>query len=260
MQKNASPKTATTTPNCPRTSLRSCRSNTALWIVLLVLIAIAANAEPAGWSEANSKMRSGDFAGARAGYEALISAGESSPELFYNAAIAAEQAGDRGTAALYFRRALLLDPLNTDARDRLKRITPVTEDWFRDLLTWVPLNFFGTTAALAFWAGLLMLAWMWFRPGTGTRARGIAALLLLLVSGALAAGAANVSRDLRSMVVIKQETAARTLPAKTAPVVRTLNQGALIHPTASSAGWIAIELGPEEHAWVEQQSLAPLRP
>lgn len=112
-------------------------------LVLVLLVASAARGQeaPATLADANLRLEEahaaydkGDFAQARALYEAVANAGFASPAVWSNAAAAAYRSGDKGRAMLNYRRALRLDPTYGQALQSMRAFSPKTNDAERPLL------------------------------------------------------------------------------------------------------------------------------
>lgn len=121
-----------------------------LTTLVLLFVSVGAYAADASdvdelWNSANESYSNQQFSDAVRDYEAIAAAGLESPELYYNTGNAYYQQGNYAKAALFYERALKLDPSYSDAeynRDFVNglledKIEPVPEfflkEWLREV-------------------------------------------------------------------------------------------------------------------------------
>lgn len=231
--------------------------------ILLVLTRPGFAAEPPpAWAEAVTLQATGDAAGARERYERLVTEGQRSSGLFYNLGVAQWATGDPGRAALNFRRALALNPLDGDARANLDlaqhttgALVPAT-DW-RSRLRAIPGSYAAAVAAGCAWLGLLLLGSAWWR---GSWRRGPfrwAAWLLVAAAGCGFLARSNLQPGLGAVVVTA--TDGRAGPGKSAGSMLKVPAGSLVTIQAESAGWCGVRLATGVQVWIDHAAVEPVK-
>src|SRR5213078_4214802 len=118
----------------------------------------------ADFTKANEEFAQGHFKEAIADYEALVSAGQWNPNLFYNLGNAYFRQKDFGRAILNYERALALDSRHPEtqanlriARDEARALELVPSRSER-LIAVATANQYAITGAAAFWIGIFSIA------------------------------------------------------------------------------------------------------
>ncbi len=217
-------------------------------------------ADDDGFRRGNALYAAGDFAGASKAYEAQVSRGQYTANLFYNLADASYRQGNRGRAILNYQRALILDPAHAEAAANLafvrggKPAVPTGTGGLVTALPWV--------TAAAGWLAVagLILAW------SGRRAR--VAGFLLLGTGLLAAaagagavwflddGAGNPARA----VVVADSVPALYAPAENSKVVTTLTAGGEVRVLSDQGTWVYVLLADGTRTWVASNQIERVVP
>lgn len=248
---------------------------------LLVFLLAAAGALPSTgraaladpdriFAEANRAFEQGDYPGAEAAYRSLVAEPLVSAELFFNLGNALYRQDRAGEAALWYRRALEIDPRFAEARQNLRVVKKKT-GYHEFELT-------GPEAALArlgrgeliavlsagAWIALLALA----AALLARRLQGARPLLFAAVSiGALLATAAGwglrrqqaaLSADTLA-VVTAPDAAARTSPAPDAETVVALPPGSELRILQEAGPWTYVAIPRDLRGWVRSDSLGRVR-
>ena len=166
-------------------------------------------------------------------------------------------AGDTAGAAVGWQRALRLQPLATDARERLGLIPSPQLDGAASvpplppaLLQWLALAAWAVT-----WGGA---AWSGWR-----RRRADGPVVLLAGMGAILLGGAAVWEDeklsARDLAVVAEAGASRSQPALTADPSASLLTGEIVRVEARQGAWARVRPQGGASSWVEWSRLRELR-
>ncbi len=122
----------------------------------------------ADFTKANEEFAQGHFKEAIAGYEALVSAGQWNPNLFYDLGNAYFRTKDFGRAILNYERALALDRHHPEAKANLQiardeaRALELQPSRLERYLQVASANQYSVVAAVAFWLMIFAFAAMIF--------------------------------------------------------------------------------------------------
>src|SRR5436190_21532929 len=140
----------------------------------------------ADFAKANEEFAQGHFQEAIAGYEALVSAGQWNPNLFYDLGNAYFRTKDFGRAILNYERALALDRHHPEARANLQiardeaRALELRPTILERYLQFATINQYTIAAAVAFWLGIFGIVALIF-PRRRSGALILLSILCLLV-------------------------------------------------------------------------------
>lgn len=201
-------------------------------------------------------------------FTSLINKEQFAPELFLQMGNAHYRLQNIGSAALSYRRALLLKSSLLEARQNLNLIKDKVE--FVDaesleshqILTSSNESFISTLLAIGLWLigiGItLIILKIRYRKS---------ALTLLFIGALSASSSAVLSRakdstrpDPRTNIVTKNNTTARTAPAQSASKIITLPPGSSVILISERDTWSYVKLPKELHGWVTTESLESLWP
>jgi tetratricopeptide (TPR) repeat protein len=234
----------------------------------LAALLLAASADPAApelpaaerFERAAALYRSGDFAGAAAGWEALAADGFTSPALHLDLGNARMRLGRRGLAIASWERALRLDPSDEDARanlssaraddpDRalagepplLARVAERTGDRLATALFLVP-----------WWALWGAAALRRGRRGPARRALGVAAALAAVLAAAGGTVLLERVRDRRVplAVVVAAKAPAREGPSGLLREAFVLHEGTRVRIVAAEGERVRVRLEGGLEGWV----------
>ena len=241
------------------------------WVLLAVALSLLpgapAEAEiPAQFALGNNLYESGDYAGARAQYEAAAKSGSLSANLFLNLGNACFRVGDKGAAALAYERALTLEPAHPEALANLKLLRQQTGARVPAMAWWkaavlYPAKVFGNgtgwVAAVGLWVALFAGVIGCFSLFGGqlvpvsrlvwVRSIGILALML----GLWSTGGAYVSRPAAVPWIIVQDRATvRVAPADNSKSLGVLPLGSHVRLILERGQWIYVVTPDGERGWL----------
>jgi tetratricopeptide (TPR) repeat protein len=215
---------------------------------------------------ANRAYEDGKFVEAKERYEALLSRGQRTANVYFNLGNTNARIGANGLAILDYERALALNPSHSEAKANLKFLRdqsvaklPV-ETWKQRAFGALTLNGWVIAASGLGWILILFI----FVPMITARRRtavGIFASILVLFAFAYAAcGAWFASRDLDAAIVIVKQTDARRAPADRADLADVLPLGSKVRWLSERSGWVECELPDGSRGWVPAGSVERVRP
>lgn len=228
------------------------------------------HAAPATFQTATEAFKNKDFAAARDAFLATIEAGgKISPDLCFNLANTYFRLDSPGEAALWYRRALLLDPTDTGARQNLRVIRqrvgfhefqPSTIGWIASRLrhsVWRWIFMATVWSALVVVAALIFLqprrrGWLWMSLGF--------LIFVALISGAGFFGRDAFRQSPAAAVIVKPGTQALTAPADTAGVVIDLPPGTEVVIREERETWAYVEIPGERVGWIPKEAATRLWP
>lgn len=255
------------------------------WLLPLFLLFPAAS--PAGAGAASSEETPPEFEKALSAYnagaedearralQAIADQGKLSAPLCHNLGNLEYRRGEKGLAALWYRRALALDPFLAETRQNLRFLGRQTGflQWDRPGLavSWLPRRGLAVALAAGVWTVAICAVWLiWWTPRPGRR---WPLVTLLCVAAPLSAGFAALdwhkARDpwpvAKRWVVTERDVTAFTAPAEAAATVINLPPGSEVIPLEARGNWryCAIPGGDDGEplrGWVRETVLQPLWP
>lgn len=245
-----------------RAAIMAHRVHRAAFMMVLVVIG-AATAWAASQDVVASKVfadgiaayDSREFGLARQAFSELAQARPRAADAWYNFATASWQLEDTSAAVIGWQRAMRLDPMQTDVRERL-RLAPGTPRLWQGVPP-ISLTMLAGVGASLWLAGFTLLATARRRrhpvmSRIGTTLVAVAVVVLLagirqkeIIDGRNAAVVLSATR-LREMPVLSSESGIEAQPGEVAKVLG--EQGA----------WTKVELGDRRRGWVESQRLQAL--
>jgi tetratricopeptide (TPR) repeat protein len=242
--------------------------------LLLALLAGRARATTENYQRGVAAFEKKDWPAAREAFESVIEKDQMlSNDLLFNLGNTLFREEKPGLAALWYRRALLLDPRDPAARQNLRLIQRRTgalefaTSPGRTLAASMKHRHWRWALAGAAWTGVLAAAALVFLRLRGA-ARGWAWLLLALSAPATAIAAWGASARLdpgavsRRAIVTQTEAAALAAPTDTAGLIIDLPPATEVIVRESRETWSYIEV-PGDQArvgWVRTRALTPLWP
>ena len=240
----------------------SSRNALRLASVLLVATAIASYAATGeaerSFAEGVRAYERGQFATAERRFAQTASAAPRAVDAWINLGVAAWEAADTAEAARAWHRALRLDPLELEARERLSAIQAIGP---RSAAYVAPVSVeLIAGAVLALWlTGWLTLALPSARRPAAARglAGGCIALALVGVAGLFEQRERLQARDL---AVVLRSRALLESPAADAAVLAPLAAGEAGRLGAREGGWVHVTFDEARSGWVPVGDLLPLAP
>lgn len=212
------------------------------------------------FARARAAYRAHDFAAARDLFASVAERVPRAPDAWANFGTAAWQHGDTLAAVVGWQRALRLEPLAEDARDRLAFASPSPEGPIASVPR-LPLDPVAI-ASLAGWC----LAWGALAAAAGrgrrssTFARFGAACLCAAVVGAFASRELDERLAARSLAAVDGHAALRTLPTVASEPGASLSPGDIARVVRREGIWARVQLDGDREGWVEWSRLTPLAP
>ncbi|MFL5577070.1 MAG: hypothetical protein ACJ79S_13990 [Gemmatimonadaceae bacterium] len=167
-------------------------------------------------------------------------------------------AADTAAAVVGWQRALRLEPLAGDARERLALVGPSQQGAIATVPR-IPLDA-ATVAALVVWCGgwaLLLLAARRRRARATLSAWGAAALATSLALTVAARGLASACAA-HGLAVVEDRGPLRALPALSADQGAALVPGDVARILSREGAWARVALDGEREGWIEWERLVPL--
>jgi len=171
-----------------------------------------------------------------------------------NAGTVAWQRHDTAAAVEGWQRALRLEPLAEDVRERL-RFTPGFRAGIVGDVPPIPVSMVAVLGTLLWLCGWTMIAWARVRrvrQGTG------AALVMLAIAAAVGGRVLRDKVDGRHTFVITASDRLRTTPALAADAVADVATGEVGVSTGGQGAWTRLRLSDGRSGWIESRLLESL--
>ncbi|HEV7705245.1 MAG TPA: BatD family protein [Gemmatimonadaceae bacterium] len=202
----------------------------------------------------------GQFASSASDFEALTTREPRAPDAWANMGTAAYAAGDTARAMVGWQRALRLEPLAADVRDRLDLISPTapSSPGFVPAIPPLPLAAF---AALLWIVGWLSLAWQGRRRGAMAPPLRLTLSVVAAVAGLFFAGAtALLDRRINAtdLAVVARDAPLHVLPALGSDRGATLRTGDMTRILEAEGAWARVSADGGREGWLDAAALAPI--
>jgi tetratricopeptide (TPR) repeat protein len=214
--------------------------------------------------------QAGDFQDAYDDWLAIVENHGLAADLCYNLGNAAQRLARPGEAALWYRRALVLEPGHAESRQNLRVIERETGylklEWnflqrLADRLSRRELTVLAATGA---WAIALSLAFRFALGRSLFKGPALAIRIAGVVLLAFSLGAILLRRDekflLARSIVTASDAVALTSPAEDSKDVISLPPGTEVDVVAQRAAWTYVAIPGDLRGWVQSAELAPLWP
>lgn len=245
------------------------------WGVVLLCVCVSAAAELSAeeakkFQEAVDAYASGDFAASYSGFSELAKR-SISPELCVNTGSSAYRNGDEGEAALWFRRAIVLDSKCAEAKQNLRFLKRRLGFLSFDAK---PFSDYGNVLRAPVWRFFCALftgigavgitAAAFLRMSRAIRIRLLClSLVALVLGGIFGCGLWIVTRDrpvLSLHVVVATDATALAAPNNSAGRVVVLPPGTEVMFLEQRGAWVYSEIPGESRGWVRASQLKQLWP
>jgi tetratricopeptide (TPR) repeat protein len=216
----------------------------------------------AAFRQGNALDGAGNYSAAAAAYEGAVRSGNCSANLFYNLGNTYARLGQRGRAALNYRRALILDPADAGARANLAALPghPDAPDgsWLNRQTHLTDIDLWPIAAAIA---GCLGLAAQCLGGGSTWRLPAVALGLgiCLLAAGAawrLEGGSKNAGRA----IVAGEQSRVLDAPAANSKAITELPAGTELRVVSSQGAWVYAELADGSRGWLAADAVEKIVP
>ncbi|MBK7872798.1 MAG: tetratricopeptide repeat protein [Saprospiraceae bacterium] len=239
-------------------------------ILLLSITARAATPSAQQLQRANKAYQAGDFAEALTQYEALVEEGYRSEALYYNLANSYYRTNKIGKAILFYERALMLDPNDSDIRHNLQVAQSHLQDeiealptffltkWINNLTLEFATNTWTILALISLWVGIAGLAVWILSKVRRTKKIGFTAGVILISLSFIAFAIANyrsqLDQDSRRAVVMQPKVALHSAPDTQSTVVIEVHEGITVSLLDKIGEWYKVSLPNGEEGWLPQNS------
>jgi tetratricopeptide (TPR) repeat protein len=239
------------------------------WVAALLVLACRVDAQSAAvglYAEGNDLYRAGDFAGARARYEAAVATGVADPRLLYNLANAVFKTGDLGEAILWYERALKQAPRDEDIEANLRFLRRIKRDRdpepargiarvLEQAYLWPTLNEVALLWILSLFLLFCVAAWRRWQGITQIgKAIPLAAVVCLVVGGY---AVSRFDRDVNVLaaIVTQEQGIARSGPDAGETEVFVIHEGTKVVVERTEAGWYLVRLASGLGGWLPESVL-----
>jgi tetratricopeptide (TPR) repeat protein len=219
--------------------------------------------------EGKAAFAKGDYSAAADAFRSALAVQGPSAGLYYSLAIAEQKSGQRGQAALNLRRAIMLDPLMTDARmalseiERSQGVPPGRSDWRELVAERAPLNaLFIAGCALAWLGAFLLLFVIFARSGRMLSLAGAVALFAIGAGIFLCGYLADPRVSASNVAVVCEDAGVPLLsaPADQSATVTRLPAAAAVRILQARGEWTFCSTPGGEKGWAPSKSLEPVVP
>ena len=218
------------------------------------------------FARANSLYEAGNYPGAADEYGKLVQRGYRGGNLYYNLGNSYLKLDRKGSAILYYKKALLLLPRDQDLKSNLEYAFSLVEDklepgprpWFRrrwdTAADWFTLREWRIAAGAIFWGLCAVLIALIYTP----RARPVlvrvsAAMAGLLLIATAAAFSRAYLEGQEQAVVLAREAKIRYGPSEKDVVAFILHEGAVVELENEKGDWYQVSIPDGKAGWVEKQ-------
>lgn len=232
---------------------------------------LSAQTESQTYSSANRDFENGNFQEAETKYRSLIQKDLASADLYFNLGSTLYRLDRPGEAALWYRRAIVLDPGLSEAAQSLAFLQKKTgylefaESDFAKFIRALSPQVWTWIFSLCFWLFGIFLATAILIP----RARRFRPLLITFAVFGLLLGIfayqAGRFRDRHLAIdnfatVTDNSISARTAPVPDSAEVIALPPGSEVRITQNDGPWLYVDVPGELRGWVRAEEVAPVWP
>lgn len=239
-----------------RTSLgRLAGFTSAVWFVAATSLAQASSqssVDAETFQRGVALYESGAYSSAQRVFAALAAAEPRAADAWANSGTSAWQAHDTAAAAAAWQRALRLDPLDGDTRDRLDMVPSFRSGFFGD----VPPLPLGVVA----WIGVVAWVAMWGLQPVGRRWSSVAATCSLIVAGGALVTGVRLSEIAhgRQAAVVRAPERLRNEPSLGADLAEEVMLGETVRTPTARGTWTFVRLADGREGWLPTESLVSL--
>jgi hypothetical protein len=214
-----------------------------------------------------------------------------SPEHFYNDGLEAEARGDLADASLALRRALVLNPHFSQAREKLNELLgkmgiPIQATWRTKLVSLCSPDFLVIIGSLLAWSASFLVVWIFFTRYLGAQESSknrsyfllVSLSFIFLLGSALAfLGTTLDPRTRAAKIVIvlpkydfktspehREErpatTPLRSNPVENGPILASIPTGSLLLLQSRHGVWSYVKMESGQKGWIATSALQPLVP
>lgn len=234
-------------------------------ILLLIGIQLFASTDSL-YQGAVSLYEEGQYEAALESWHGVIESGFESPELYYNMGNAAFRSNSIGYAALYYEKALKLDPGMEDAENNLEFLSRYTSDAFEEvpeffLSTWIkgavsalPEQVWSLMALMGFIFTLTFLLFYIFTRGLALKKisffASLAGLVFTIFTLSSALSSFREIKDPESGIIISPSVIVKSSPSETGTELFILHEGTKVKVNEEVTGWHNIRIIDGREGWI----------
>ncbi len=216
----------------------------------------------------------GQFEAALESWQGIIDGGFESPDLYYNMGNAAFRSNSIGYAALYYEKALKLDPTHGDAAFNLEFLSRYKSDAFEEvpeffLRTWIskavhamPERTWSIMALAGFLFTLGFLLLYIFTRGLTLKKTGFFAALggliftIFTLSSALASHRVIIHPE--SGIILSPSIIVKSTPSETGTELFILHEGTKVRVKEEVTGWHNIRILDGREGWIRTEDFGTI--
>lgn len=208
----------------------------------------------------------GKFETALKSWQEIVDSGFESPELYYNMGNASFRSNSIGYAALYYEKALKLEPTHRDAANNLEFLSRYKSDAFEEvpeffLRTWrskavhaLPEHTWSILAFACFLFTLAFLLLYIFTRGLRLKKTGFFAALTGLILTIFTVSSALTSHHViiqpESGIILSPSVVVKSTPSETGTELFILHEGTKLKVNEEVTGWHNIRIIDGREGWI----------
>lgn len=243
-------------------------------IMLLVALGLQAQSSSQLFEQGNKAYNAEQYQTAVEAYEAILAQGEESFEVYYNLGNAYFRTGELGQAILYYERAALLKPNNSDVRENLDFCYARTEDKIEMMPQFFLVRWWNSinqclTPRGWMWATLFILlltaatlAYFLLSHNYFSRKRSLIATLimtfLLLLTVINAANSVIRASSSREAIITAPLTVVKSSPSENSVDKFLLHEGTKVRLRDEMDGWTKIAIADGNNGWMPTDDLTKI--
>ena len=244
-----------------------------IWLLTLVVTTNFANAQNTDelFNKANNLYKNGSYEQAVELYKSIIESKNISSELFYNLGNCYYKLNKVGPSIYNYEKALLLDPLNEDAKNNLvfaKRLTldrieelpkSVLQKFNENYISKISFNGWAVIAVvISFLASLLFILYYFSITPSSKRiffSTSILSFILLVISLAITYHQFSKTSNTVEAIVFSDEVSVKNEPTKNGDEVFSLHEGTKVIVLDEVDDWKKIRLSDGKIGWLKSNNI-----
>lgn len=244
------------------------------YIIVLLLLAMPASAQDAQelLQKGNSLYAQGHYNKAIDAYQQVLDKGLESPALYFNMGNAYFRINELPKAVLYYEKAKLLAPNDSEIQENLETVRQYTGDeieavpeffltrWRKAIVNLLPADTWGIISMVTFVALLVVAGFVVAARSVPVKRMAFSlGIILLLVSGiSFSLGNARKKRvaSHSSAIVFSPSVTVRSAPNQTGTRLFTLHEGTKVQIRDSTDVWYEIRIANGEVGWLKKENVS----
>ncbi|MBU3809843.1 MAG: tetratricopeptide repeat protein [Candidatus Phocaeicola faecipullorum] len=243
-----------------------------MYVFILLVAGLVFSANASVKSEADKAYQDNDFKGAIEKYEAIISGGQESADIYYNLGNSYYKDKNIAKAVLNYERALLLSPGDDDIRYNLEmaksktidKVTPKSEifivTWINTIRNLMSESSWSVFAISCFILFILATAAYIFGSKIVVKKLGFSAAVIFLILTVVANLFADAQKDKlinrNGAIVMQSSVTVKSTPDESGTDLFVLHEGTKVYINDNSMkGWKEVSLEDGTRGWVPTESI-----